>query len=209
MNSDYYLYEEKKKIKEKIFINKIKSGQLNIGIINDKFLNILNNINKMREELLNIFKTKDINEFNNFIINNEIIIPYYINNSKFDLLIYAIENNISYEMIKCIISYYDTLNYTFYYKYIDDISPLFVSIINKKYLISQLLIESGADINYDMELIYHLKSYNLNFILNNGFNLTSETIEYLLNNKNNELLISIFNHFIYEKSFIIKPSQYF
>jgi len=117
-----------------------------------------------------------------------------LNTYDFDILIYAIENNASDEIIKYIIDQYKTLNYSIENKndesYCKTITPLTVAINKEKFNIADYLLEKGARFNYD-------KIYD--FL--NKLNINKKSIEYLFSNNyfvstendSNEILKIIIN----------------
>eukprot|EP00833_Pecoramyces_ruminatium_P004371 jgi/Orpsp1_1/1178403/evm.model.c7180000065138.1 len=213
--------------KKLIFIKKINQNQLNIKG-NKIFLDNLYFSEEREDQLLNYVNDNNIVELKNFLELNELSLSYY-NSDDFDLLIYAIENNISFEMIKYIISQYATLNYSIYDKNDEFKSPLYSAIIDidNKMEIFQLLIKSGADINYkinDKNIIFNIYNKNeyynnfnddgikiLKCLLNNGLKIDKDSIIFLNNNnnKNNNnnnkinYLKFILEYYIYENSYII------
>ncbi|KAL6631669.1 ankyrin repeat-containing domain protein [Neocallimastix sp. 'constans'] len=221
-NKDIILYElfklldkdERKRRSGKIFlfIDKIKNGEISIEI-DERFLNNFFNIENKRNLVIEKIKTNDIMELKDYITKNHILLTYY-NNENFDILIYAIENDVSIEIIKFIILYYSSLNYTIYdtqsccYK-----SPFSCAISTNKFSIATLILNAGADLNYKIHNSdifskcnneHTLNSKNLKFILNNGYSITTELITSLIRNNKNAILKTILNHFIYDNNFILK-----
>ncbi|ORX45986.1 ankyrin, partial [Piromyces finnis] len=195
-----------------IFTNKVKNGQLKLNI-NEKHLDNFNNIDNKRKVIMEKLKNNDIINLKNYIINNNILLTMF-NDEKFDILIYAIEKGVSIEVIKFIVHYYFSLNYYIYdlrerkYK-----SPLSCAISSNKFLIANLLLENGANINYkifDSDLIYKLRnehllnSSNLKYSLDKGFKITSKLITMLIRNNKNDYLSHILYHFVFDKYFILK-----
>jgi len=148
----------------------------------------------------------------NYINNNNILLSFF-NDENFDLLIYAIENDTSIEMINYIILYYHTLNYavldgvTQKYK-----SPLLCALINCKFKIVTLLLKYGADINYRIHgsdigttLYYSNNIYreNLIFLLNHGYRITPKLLSILIKHNCFILLRCIFDHYFFNKNFIL------
>ena len=95
-----------------------------------------------------IIKNGNINDLEIFINKYNVSLHQYTNNS-FDILIYAIKNNVSIDMIKYIIEKapYKNLNYTIKEDNNSIGTPLFLSLAQNKFEIADLLIENGADIN--------------------------------------------------------------
>jgi len=136
---------------------------------------------------------------NSFIkyVNNENIIFKEWNTFNFDILIYAIENEASEELIKYIIDQYDTLDYTIVklkkecknsYPDVNYISPLAAALIKNNYDIANLLLKKGADINYrenDFNLYDKISMdyEKLKFLFENGYKVNSD--------KDNENIIKL------------------
>eukprot|EP00833_Pecoramyces_ruminatium_P007235 jgi/Orpsp1_1/1181267/evm.model.c7180000076523.1 len=221
-NKDVVLYEifqlldkdERKYHNGKIslFIEKIKNGEINVQI-DEKFLNNFYNIEEKRKLMIEKIKMNDVLELKNYIRKEHILITYY-NNENFDILIFAIENDVSLDIIKFIIVYYSSLNFVIHDKRTCNYkSPLSCAISSNKFLIAKLLLNNGADINYKIhnsDIISkcnceHLLNYrNLNFVLNNGYSITTELITSLIRNNKNKILKIIFNYYIYDNIFILK-----
>jgi len=157
----------------------------------DKLKNYINN----NFVILNELSYNKYNYYNNDDYDND--------NISFDILIFSIQNNASLEILKYIISLYKDLNYSLSYinnqwnelprnRWLLNVNdndnnddsfkfqfnwnvPLYTAIANNKFQISDLLIEHGADINYQKNIIYflynenHLNIENLKYILNHGF----------------------------------------
>jgi len=94
------------------FVNKIKNKELNIPIINNDFIHTLSNIEKIRQKIIKLIEQNNTSKLTTYFIKHNLDISF-INHEKFDLLIYAIQNNTSIVMIKTIISLYKSLNYGF------------------------------------------------------------------------------------------------
>jgi len=175
---------------------------------------------------IKVIKRNSIKEFKEFIRKNEIDISD-IRTENFDLLIYAIENDISSDIIDYIIHQYPTLNY-----YIFDNeegvevekSPLSSAIAEDNFQLADTLITNNADINY--KLFYNdiiknltinklLDDKNLKYILYKGFsvnhiNLESSLIYELLKASYPSYFIEIiFKHFIFDNSFILNLLHFF
>eukprot|EP00833_Pecoramyces_ruminatium_P015386 jgi/Orpsp1_1/1189418/evm.model.d7180000071903.1 len=187
---------------------------------------------KHRQIVCNLIKRSNIDKLKLYLKNNYIVLrllEYGGNqyNAKYiNFLIFAIECNSSFEMIKFIIDecQYETLNFSFK----DYGSPLFYSIKIMKFKIADFLINNGADINtryfinkkIDTKgIFYYLGNNNLfkqnlnknneniqslnerlNYILNNGLDITTnvinELIKYNDDNNNNNYILK----FILNKS---------
>jgi len=125
--------------------------------------------------ILEIVQNGGVEDLINFLGENNFSLVQ-ISNDNFDLLIYAIENFTSLDVIYYIIKQggYETLNYTFYdYSTSQIISknglsheplygvfkvPLFSSIACHNFEVADMLIRNKADINYIIDNFYVLKS---------------------------------------------------
>jgi len=177
---------ENKKEKQSIIVNRIKNSNLEIPI-NDKFINNLHTKNEQLKTILEKINIGNINELNDYLSKNEIQLSYFTTND-FDILIYSIKNDISFEMIKFIISQYKNLNY-----YINIYeTPLFFAFSKNDYALIDFLIENGAEVNYTIENKYNIlkliieEKYftkgHLTYLLNHGFEITSELMNSLISN---------------------------
>jgi ankyrin repeat protein len=161
-------------------------------------------IEETREDLIELIKKNNATEFEKYIIDNDIALKDF-NNTDFDILIFALDNKASFELIKIIINQYTDFNY-----YIVDNRmvkiPLFCAIINNNFRVAKLLIDKKSDINFTINksnIIYYLYKLNclsnkgLKFILNHGFyikNITPNIIEEFIETFQNDFLNIISNH---------------
>ncbi|OUM59100.1 hypothetical protein PIROE2DRAFT_15455 [Piromyces sp. E2] len=104
--------------------------------------------NKGKTLICEIIKNENINELENFINKYNVSLHQYTNNG-FDILIYAIKNEVPIDMIKYIIEKtpYKNLNYTIKENNNSIGTPLFLSLAHNNFKIADLLIDNGADIN--------------------------------------------------------------
>eukprot|EP00833_Pecoramyces_ruminatium_P002132 jgi/Orpsp1_1/1176164/evm.model.c7180000056621.1 len=103
-----------------------------------------------------MYEANNIINLDNYLYNNDILIPY-INNGKFDLLIYAIKKNFPIHTIENIISHYLDLNYTIFDENVDNFrTPLYLCIIKYKFPIAKLLLKYGADMDYKINSDYNI-----------------------------------------------------
>ncbi|KAL6599387.1 hypothetical protein U3516DRAFT_845902 [Neocallimastix sp. 'constans'] len=187
-----------------------------------KCINIIKN---KRYKLCEIIKKGNEIELDNYMKENGIILKEF-NTGDFDLLIYAIENEVPLKMIQYIINHcqYENFNYSIYSSMIDNLSksPLFLAITTNNFKIADLLLNNGADINYNEGILlcqlfeYHLLNRkNLIYILNNGFHkelindfvldliASSEYIEKDIYCNVINFLEIIFKHYLYNNNFIL------
>ena len=201
-NFYYNINEENGYIDEKTFLN-LKSyiNEFYQSFLQkrEKIKNIIFN-NKIRsfEDLLknNESKSISVDEFEKFLIDNNIVINE-LNTYDFDILIYAIENNASDELIKYIIDQYKTLNYSIENKndefYCKTITPLTAAIDQEKYNIVDYLLEKGAKINYNNNYSIideiDLSIEKIQYIFSNNYNVSTE-------NDNNKYIQKIINKYL-------------
>ncbi|ORX44732.1 ankyrin [Piromyces finnis] len=173
------------------------------------------NVEATKNRIIDIIEKNDFKELEFYISDNNISLKE-INNSSFDIFIYSIEHKVSNEIIKYIINQcqYKTFNYSITDGNIHKI-PLFSSIANNNFEISDLLLEKEANINCTINnynIIYYLCKFNLLnqknllYTLNHGFNIKfriSSLIYELIENKKNLFLELMFKHYIFDQSFII------
>ncbi|OUM67081.1 hypothetical protein PIROE2DRAFT_58981 [Piromyces sp. E2] len=188
-----------------------------------------------KEEIFTLYKNNDICNLKKYIRDNNISLKEFnreLHKEKIDILIHAIENDASYEMINFLIKHckYETLNYTFndnkenygHYEtfhgtfggYSDYKTPLFSAVIKNNFKIANLLIENKADINYFthfeniVDFMYNLNllnNKNLRYILNKGVHAEYFLIhmQLFINDFKNDFLEIIFKHYIFDNNFIL------
>jgi len=208
------------------------------------------------EVLKKIICKNDVNEFHLYIINHNINLNeygyennetikrkiiekrknntsyefqnIYLKNVNFDPLIFSLENDSSYTLIKFIINKYNNLNYDI----LNGKNPFFIALQNKNYRIADLLLDKGANIHYinckgenviqyllnnklisQGQLKYLLdRNININCQIythtsNNKYMKKRSLMEYLINNSNENaksFLKIIFENLFYSNEFIIK-----
>ncbi len=132
-------YEEKNynNGKKLVFIKKINQNQLKINV-NKIFLDNVYYSEEREKKLLYYVNNNNIIELKSYLKTNELSLIYY-SYDEFDFLIYAIENKISYEMVKFIISQYSSLNYSIKDSKLKYKSPLLSAIINSSFRVFKLL----------------------------------------------------------------------
>ncbi|ORX86226.1 hypothetical protein BCR32DRAFT_325101 [Anaeromyces robustus] len=209
------IYNSQLKMKDTIFQTNLSYIEY---YIEDKKKTIYNTV-------IEIMKRDDLLEFKDYIYKHDLSLND-LNTDHYDLLIWAIENNISQEIIDIILLYYPSLNY-----YIFDIeegdevekSPLSSAIAEDNFKLADILIKNKADINYKLFLNDIIKNLtvnkllddkNLRYILSNGFSLTyinneSSFIEDLIKASYPSYFIEIvFKFYIFDINFILNFLHY-
>jgi len=178
----------------------------------------INSNEQYKNQIIGFIKTNNINELTDCINTNDLKLNSLNIPSKFDILIYSIENNASFQMIQYIIEQcqYETLNYWILNGEVGRKSPLLSSLFKNNFTLSNYLLKNGANINYELcyfDIMYYLDGNNklnkdnLRYILRNGYNI--ETIEpyYICNfiehNQANFIEI-MFNETVFSNEFILK-----
>ncbi|ORX78787.1 hypothetical protein BCR32DRAFT_42607 [Anaeromyces robustus] len=197
------------------------------GLIkNNASLELINSIileiKKKRNDIKAIIKTNDVNYLKKYIENNDISLKE-LKNEDFDILICSIENEASINMIKFIINqyHYQTLNYFNNQKNLlldQGNTPLFFTLAKNNFRVSNLLLENGANINYENgKILCHLieenflNKKNLKYILSHGFNqkyLDRFIIDLIQYHTNDDTLLSdsldvIFKYYLFDNNFIL------
>eukprot|EP00833_Pecoramyces_ruminatium_P011921 jgi/Orpsp1_1/1185953/evm.model.c7180000096210.1 len=177
---------------------------------------ISKNITEIQILLKRAIESNNLEKFKNILIDNNILISD-INSESFDVLIFAIEKKTSFEFIKYIIPFYNSLNYYILTKDNEYISPLFAAVAERRSSIIQLLLKCGADIDYKVDgkrngviiLFYQnciknnmkneiQEKKTLKCLLNNGFDPSISFIDLLLSDsKYASLLKLLFEHKFY------------
>jgi len=179
-----------------------------------------------REEIKNFFN--NINELKKYIEEHRIDLKA-LNDDEYDVLIDAIENSTSLEVIKYLIEKidYKTFNYTIekinYKTFNYSIKktthfPLYTAIAYNKYEISNYLLKNEADINFnngsllsDLLKSKKLTTKNLKYILDNGYNvnnINTYLIKKLLK-KNVNSFMYILKRYIFDNNFILLLLNYY
>ena len=165
------------KDKRNAFLNSINDNALKTKI--KSFLSI-------KEDIIEILTRNDLSELKQFIDINNIKLEK-LNNTNFDILILAIEYDVSSKIINYIINQtnYDNLDYCFYYQNgefdysFNENIPLFTAIAKNNFEIATVLINNNADINYK----YDIENSDIITYLYDKKCLNIENLKYILNNK--------------------------
>jgi hypothetical protein len=210
---------------------KINEMDTSINIILKNNLSFIENFienkrKKFYDTITDIIKRNNIMELREFMQKNDISLSD-LSTESYDLLVYAIENNISDDIIRLILSHYPTLNYYFFDNEEGtevEKSPLSSAIAEDNFKLADLLIQNKADINYKLffnDIIKNLTinklldDKNLKYILNKGFhikyvNLESSLIYELIKASYPSYFIEIFfKHFIFDNDFILNFLHYY
>ncbi|KAL6597105.1 hypothetical protein U3516DRAFT_606619, partial [Neocallimastix sp. 'constans'] len=146
--------------------------------------------------IIELIKNKNLVELKKFIQKYNIILKEFKDQDNFDILINAIENDTTLEIIKYIIyqCQYKTLNYTFCKKKRTRISnreefsiiykvPLFTAVNKENYVIANYLIDNHADINYTIGDRKQHPMTIINYLCQleaPGVNLNTKKLKYIL-----------------------------
>eukprot|EP00833_Pecoramyces_ruminatium_P008860 jgi/Orpsp1_1/1182892/evm.model.c7180000083093.1 len=189
--------------------NKVSKMQAFINFFTSKKIEYYKRI-KFTNELLK----NDKNEIEKYISDNNLYIKKF-NTSCFDLLIFSIKNNLSYDIINLIIEKcdYTSFNYAidrniYGLSYCMN-NPIYSALEMKNFKVSNLLISKGADINYILK--YDSDNENdedvLNYLYRNN-KLNDRNFIYLLNNNyvlsnidDNDKIDTIVDDFIRNKEY--------
>jgi len=204
----------------------------------------MSTIDNLRDNIIKIINDNNISDLIRYVEINHVILKE-LNNNEFDILIYVIENSDSLQIFQYVISQcnYETLNYSFYCNnnsrvyYPESVGadicyrgykvPLFSAIAKKKFLMADILLVRGADINYRLNILnwedinvvnylYHIGSSYFNkatlkYIFSHDFNLkclTTDLLNQFKNISDNGLEI-IFNYCIFDNTFVLNMLGYF
>jgi len=171
-------------------------------------------IEENRYNILEILNRNDKYELEKYIY-DKIILLNNINDDDFDILISAIESDVSIDMINFIIlqGEYYTLDY-FIIENNSVLTPIFSAVGKNRFDIADILLENQADINYFngdiLNYLYDQKLLNienLKYILKKGLNIEAITTKFiydLIDNFENNFLEIIFNHYTYTNEFILQ-----
>jgi len=136
-----------------------------------------------------------------------------INNNKFDILVYAIENDASYPLVEWIIlnCHYKTLNFIIKNVKEDKKSiPLLAALKQNKFKIANLLIHYGADLQYIPPFLLApiLNNKNLKYVYMKDLPITVTLINQIVKrgkrNNNHDLLQQVFHYYFLDNTFILK-----
>ncbi|KAL6605111.1 ankyrin [Neocallimastix sp. 'constans'] len=211
----FQLYDKDDRIfhhgKKVHFIDKVKNGELSFSV-DSFYLNHLMHSEEIRKIIIEKVNMDNVSEIKMYLQKNNIDLNYF-NDSQFDILIHAIKMELSYSMIKFIVSHYSSFDYTVHPIGAQDyISPLSCALAHKNYAIAQLLLNHGADINFNiyntaiLDKFYQeeiLDKKILKLLLNNGITVTSKFMIDLVEDKKYDFLEIIKNNLIFNNAFII------
>jgi len=167
------------------------------------------------KSIKNLLLEGNLTEFKYYCLNRNIIAEEFGTKNSFDILVYAIEKDVSIEIIDFICSLYKNINY----ELPDGKIPLFVAISNNKFSVSDVLIKNHASINFrnknnENVLLYlyinnKLQCRQLKYLVNNGIDVyykdnEGNNILYYATEKKYPFLIDIIiNNYIYDNNFIL------
>lgn len=161
------------------------------------------------------------NEMKTYLMKNkETIKKFNEIGYNFDLLIFAIENNFSIDMIEFIITNfsYKTLNYGIeknsHIRRPKCNTPLLMALIKNNFEIANYLLDHGASINYQVNTIKFLKSLNpknLIYLFDKGYVVTEKEDSYFMINtwieERRNIILEIY--LVYSKIKNIRSEYYF
>jgi len=175
------------------------------------------------KEILEVIKRNDIALLQRYILENNISL-YDLSHKSYDILAYAIKQNVSIEIIQIIIKQCEGRNINYFdndfYFDIQD-SPLFIAISKNNFRVASLLLNRNLDIfsdNFELILNYLLEynllnNKNLKYLLtvvsdtNIWDNFILELILSSIDNNTKQIvgfLKIIFNYYIFNNTFILK-----
>jgi ankyrin repeat protein len=169
----------------------------------------MSTIREKREKVSSLIKSNNLDGLKNYVEIEHIDLKL-MNKKNFDSLIWAIECNVSPQMINYIICNckYKSLNYYIYKRFKGNISPLSCAILEKNFEVANLLLNKKADINFKIEnddLFFFLFSKNqldienLKFLLNHNINVpSSHFINMLIEAGNNSITEVILKHYNFD-----------
>lgn len=163
------------------FLEKVKNKSINLNI-NPQLLDNLTieDIDIKKRKVMKLIRKNNKSEIEAYVVNNKLPLRE-LNSESFDLIIYAIENNTSLEVIKCLIMLGQYNNYNYFITEGNDFkTPFTAALCQKNFEISNFLIKNGADVNFNL-LKYHNNNY-YNDIINYLFKhdrLDKDTFEYV------------------------------
>jgi len=220
----YIKEDEEKKL---LFIDNIRNGNLVISGVDNYFIDNLYHSDDIKNNILSYIKENQYDAFKSYIMNNHIHLTYFNNHDRnIDILIYALENKVSLDMIYLILKHYSSLNY-----YVSDsekeryktpllsIFEIYNNLIKNnnnnnsnsyyekknKFEMIKLLLDNNADINYKAKgtdiVSFLCKSQllckeDLDFILDQGFMVTSDLIVLLIYYNKEIFLDTVLRHLL-------------
>ncbi|OUM62847.1 hypothetical protein PIROE2DRAFT_10771 [Piromyces sp. E2] len=161
--------------------------------------NTINTIKSKRIYITELIQKGNIKDMKEYIEANAIS-QKEIQNEDFDILVICIENNASNEIINYIINHFQYKSFNYYNNQKNLVldkgdTPLFFAIKINNFQLADLLLNNGADINYDNgKILCHLveeqslNKSNLKFVLRHGYK-----IEYI-----DRFVISLIQHHVNE-----------
>jgi len=172
----------------------------------------MDTIEEQRETVIELIKENNYEKLVTYVRENDIILKD-LNENSFDILIFAVENNVTTDILNYIIEHskYDNLDYVINDKNQQKV-PLISAIINNNFKNADLLLKNKASIN-QFDIIYYLfrtkmlNKKNLKYTLSHGFNIKNITpylINELIETKSNLILYDIFRYYLFNNAFILQ-----
>lgn len=176
----------------------------------------MDNINEHKKNISNIIKNNDINELNSYINNNNLSICE-LHCDILDILVIAIEQNASIEMINYIIDNYKYEEFNYASSSYN--SPLYYAVKNENFKLADILIKNKANVNFlcdnsltIIDYLYNKESLSrrqLKYLLYNNSNFSYELIINILSKNETNYLYDIFKYGLYNNSFILKLLSFY
>jgi len=162
-------------------LDKIKKKSINIKV-NPKILNELaiEDIDGKRKKIKKLIKRNIKSDLETYVVDNKLPMRE-LNSETFDLVIFAIENNASLEIIQYLtkLAQYNNFNFCIY-EGNDFKTPFTSTICHKRFEVADYIIKNGANVNYHL-MKYYNNNYN-NDIINYLFKhdcLDKDTFKYI------------------------------
>eukprot|EP00833_Pecoramyces_ruminatium_P018867 jgi/Orpsp1_1/1192899/evm.model.d7180000096775.1 len=167
------------------------------------------------KSIKNLLLEGNLTDFKYYCLNHNIVAEEIGINYAFDILVYAIENDVSADIIDFICSLYKNINY----ELPDGKIPLYLAISDNKFSVANVLIKNHARINFcnkerENILIYlyvnnKLNKKQLKYLMDNGINIYYKDAEgnniifFATEKKYPFLTEAIINNYIYNNDFIL------
>eukprot|EP00833_Pecoramyces_ruminatium_P016257 jgi/Orpsp1_1/1190289/evm.model.d7180000078031.1 len=180
-------------------------------------------IDDTREKIKNLIKKQEINQFFNYVKENDILLKT-LNKRNFDILIFSIDHDAPLQIIKFIINQiqyksfnYSIIKYDFHNFHNILCTPLYSAILKNNFEIANFLIDKKADVNYLMPDIlnfyyrFNLLTYrNFKYMLIHGLKIEYISLNFiykLLKEDQTIFLKIIYDHYVFSNDTILSLLQ--